>query len=90
MGVEIDLRNVRAKRVQAFLAGTGPITRYWHWKYDTLRGLYRYATSRGLSLTHRCRSCVPKLPERFVPYIYTRDELRRLLRLHRMLSRNTP
>ncbi len=51
MGVEIDLRNVRAKQVLAFLAGTGPITRYW----------------------------VPKMPERFVPYIYTREELHRLL-----------
>ena len=48
VGVEIDLRNVRAKQVLAFLAGTGPITRYWRRKYDTLRGLYRYATSRGL------------------------------------------
>ena len=30
-----------------FLAGTGPVNRYWRRKYDTLRGLYRYATSRG-------------------------------------------
>jgi site-specific recombinase XerD len=79
MGVEIDLRNVRAKQVQAFLTGNGPITRYWRRKYDTLRGLYRYATSRGLVADTPLPISVPKLPERFVPYIYTRDELRRLL-----------
>ena len=79
MGVEIDLRNVRAKQVQGFLTGTGPITRYWRRKYDALRGLYRYATSRGLVVDTPLPISVPKLPERFVPYIYTRDELRRLL-----------
>ncbi len=79
MGVEIDLRNVRAKQVLAFLAGTGPITRYWRRKYDTLRGLYRYATSRGLVTDTPLPISVPKMPERFVPYIYTREELHRLL-----------
>jgi site-specific recombinase XerD len=79
MGAEIDLRDVRAKRVQAFLAGTGPVTRYWHCKYDTLRGLYRYATSRGFLADAPLPAAVPKLPERFVPYIYTRHEMRRLL-----------
>jgi integrase/recombinase XerD len=79
MGVEIDLRNVRAKQVQDFLTGTGPLTRYWRRKYDALRGLYRYATSRGFVADTPLPISVPKLPERFVPYIYTRDELRRLL-----------
>lgn len=79
MGPDIDLSNVRAARVQAFLTGNGPITRYWHRKYDTLRGLYRYATSRSLVTDTPLPISVPKMPERFVPYIYTRDELRRLL-----------
>ena len=47
MGVEIDVREIRAEQVAMFLAGTGPVNRYWRRKYDTLRGLYRYATSRG-------------------------------------------
>jgi site-specific recombinase XerD len=79
MGLHIDVSNVRAKRVQAFLTGNGPITRYWRRKYDTLRGLYRYAISRNLVTDSPLPISVPKLPERFVPYIYTRDELRRLL-----------
>lgn len=79
MGLDIDLSKVRAKQVQVFLAGAGPITHYWRRKYDTLRGLYRYATSRGLVTDTPLPISVPKMPERFVPYIYTRDELRRLL-----------
>ena len=79
MGLDVELSNVRAERVQAFLTGKGPITRYWRRKYDTLRGLYRYATSRNLVADTPLPISVPKLPERFVPYIYTRDELRRLL-----------
>ena len=47
IGMEIDVGKIRAERVQAFLDGTGPVNRYWRRKYDTLRGLYRYATSRG-------------------------------------------
>ena len=79
MGLDIDVRNVRAKQVRAFLTGNGPITRYWRRKYDTLHGLYRYATSRSLVTKSPLPISVPKMPERFVPYIYTRDELRRLL-----------
>jgi integrase/recombinase XerD len=78
MGEETDVMDVKAERVQAFLAGIGPLTRYWHRKYDLLRGLYRYAISRGLVATSPLPATVPKPPERFVPYIYTREELSRL------------
>jgi integrase/recombinase XerD len=78
MGEETDAVDVAADRVAAFLAGTGPVTRYWHRKYDVLRGLYRYAISRGLVADSPLPPTVPKPPERFVPYIYTHEELRRL------------
>ena len=79
MGLEIDLNKVPGERVHAFLTGNGPITRYWRRKYDTLRGLYRYAISRNLVADTPLPIIAPKLPERFVPYIYTRNELRLLL-----------
>lgn len=78
MGEEINATDVQAERVNTFLAGTGPITRYWHAKYDALRGLYRYAISRGLVGDSPLPTTVPKLPERFIPYIYTSTELFRL------------
>ena len=79
LGAEIDLQDVRVEQVQAFLAGTGPVTHYWRRKYDTVRGLYHYATRRGLIAEAPLPRTVPKLPEHFVPYIYSREELHRLL-----------
>ncbi len=95
MGEEIDVTDVKAKRVDTFLAGTGPVTSYWHRKYVVLRGLYRYAISRGLVSVSPLLTTVPKLPEPFIPYIYSRDELRRLFnsttshRKHRKLEPHT-
>jgi site-specific recombinase XerD len=79
MGVEIDVGEIRAEQVEVFLAGTGPVNRYWRRKYDTLRGLYRYATSRGFIDHVPLPATVPKMPERMVPYIYNTDELQRLI-----------
>jgi integrase/recombinase XerD len=79
MGVEIEVLDIRAEQVEIFLAGTGPVNRYWRRKYDTLRGLYRYATSRGFIDHDPLPATVPKMPERFVPHIYSTDELQRLI-----------
>ena len=77
MGEGIELADVSAEHIQAFLVGTGPLSGYWRRKYDLLRGLYRYALSRGLVDHAPLPSTIPQTPC-FVPYIYTEDELRRL------------
>jgi integrase/recombinase XerD len=77
---DIDIEDIHADRVAAFLAGTGPVTRYWHRKHGVLRGLYTYAISRGIVAASPLPPMVPKLPPRFVPHVYTHDELRRLVR----------
>jgi integrase/recombinase XerD len=79
IGMEIDVGEIRAEQVEAFLAGTTAVNRYWRRKYDTLRGFYRYATSRGFVDHEPLPATVPKMPERFVPYIYSADELQRLI-----------
>src|ERR1044072_2162617 len=78
MGEEINVTDVQAERVRAFLAGTGPVTRSWQRRYGLLNGLYRYAISRGLVVTSPLPTTMPKFPEPFVPYIYSRTELRSL------------
>jgi integrase/recombinase XerD len=78
LGNDVEVVDVKANQVQTFLAGTGAVNRYWHRKYYLLQGLYRYAISRGFAADSPLPTIVPKPPERFVPYIYTRDELRRL------------
>lgn len=80
IGADADIADVSIKRVQAFLAGTGPVTSTWHTKHTTLRSFYRYAVSRGYVAACPLPTAVPKRPPRFVPYIYSHEELRRLLR----------
>jgi integrase/recombinase XerD len=75
----IDIREVDADRVYAFLAGNGPITAFWHRKLSALRGFYRFAIARGYTTSSPLPLTVPKEPRTFVPYIYSREEMKRLL-----------
>ena len=65
--------------VAEFLAGTGPITRTWHFKYSALKGFFQFAVSRGHLDKVPLPTELPKRPPTLVPYIYSREELRRLL-----------
>lgn len=79
IGPRTSLKRIRAKDVAVFLAGTGPITRAWHGRYFALKGFFRFAVSRGHLDKAPLPTEVPKRPPTLVPYIYSRDELRRLL-----------
>jgi site-specific recombinase XerD len=78
VGENIALADVTADQVQNFLAGTGSVSGYWRRKYDVLRGFYRYAISRGF-IDHAPLPGTAVRAPRFKPYIYTVEELRRLL-----------
>ncbi len=78
VGVHANVGAVRPEQVSAFLAGQGPITRYWFAKYDALRGFYGYAVSRGYVASAPLPTRLPRRPPPFVPCIYSREELRRL------------
>jgi integrase len=75
----VKLGDVKPTRVRAYLDGTGPLTRFWERKWVTLRGFYRFAQARGLVRQSPWPKVPPKPPPPFVPYIYSRAELRRLL-----------
>jgi site-specific recombinase XerD len=75
---DIAVADVAADRVQAYIAGTGPVTRFWHRKHEVLRGFYRFAMARGYATSSPLPKMVPK-PPHFVPHIYSQDELQRLL-----------
>lgn len=79
MGEQTDIRSIRPRAVSKFLAGDGRLTRNWLEKYYTLLCFYRYAVTRGYVTSSPLPKVVPKLPSRLVPYIYSREELRRLL-----------
>ena len=72
----------RPARCRPFRPGTGPVTRFWEReRHSALGGFNRFAIARGH--IDRGRPChlnsVSKPLKAFVPHIYSRGELRRLL-----------
>jgi integrase/recombinase XerD len=65
--------------VAAFWVGAGPVTGAWHIRYRALKGSFRFAVSRGHPGEAPLPTVIPKPPPPFVPYIYSRDEVRRSL-----------
>jgi site-specific recombinase XerD len=76
---DVEVDQVRAEAVSAFIYGRGPVTSTLHHKLQTLRGFYRYLLRRGYVAWSPLPTQVPKEPERLIPYIYSREELQRLL-----------
>lgn len=76
---DIDIARVSPETVRAFLDGTGPKTRFWSDKYGVLRGLYHYATVRQLVDHSPLPTTIPQIKQTFQPYIYTREDMERLL-----------
>ena len=76
----IDIRDVAQPGVASFLKGPRPpIRSSWHTKHYALAGLFRFALQRGLLSTSPLPFFIPKRPEYARPYIYSTDELRRIL-----------
>ena len=89
MGEEASIADVQPQHVDAFLGEIRPVTSTWHGKCSRLRTFFQYAVSRGYIAIAPLPTVIPKQPAPFVPYIYTREELRRLLRVIDADRRNT-
>ena len=75
---EVSVAEIAPGRVQAYIAGAGPVTRFWHRKHEVLRGFYRFAMARGYAASSPLPKIIPK-PPHFVPHIFSHEELQRLL-----------
>jgi integrase/recombinase XerD len=80
LGKATRVTAVSGEQVSTFLTGRGPITSAWHVKHNALLGFYRYAITRGYVTAAPLPAVIPKRPPAFVPYIYSVDEIQRLLR----------
>lgn len=80
VGARKPVTQVRVKAVATFLAGSGPITTTWHVKHSVLKGFFWFAISRGHLDKAPLPTDLPKRPPPATPYIYSREELRRLLK----------
>jgi site-specific recombinase XerD len=78
---DVNLDQVNEELVRAFIYGRGPVTSTLHNKLSVLRGLYRYLLRRGYVTSSPLPTQVPKEPEPLIPYIYSQEELARVLEL---------
>jgi site-specific recombinase XerD len=85
---DIDITQVSSGPVQNYLAGTGPITSFYHRKFEALSGFYRYVVSRGHISSSPLPTILPKRPAPFQPYIFTHDEYRRLVEMTHILNQH--
>lgn len=76
---DVHIGKIPPEQVLGFLQGTGPLSSTWRTKYRLLFGLYRFAISRGHVATSPLPPTLPKFPPQQSPYIYSTEELHRLL-----------
>jgi len=75
----VPLEKIEPQACLNFCRGTGPPTRFWERKHQTLHGFFAFVVSRGYLASSPLAEPGPKIPRAFVPYIYSHDELRRLI-----------
>jgi site-specific recombinase XerD len=76
---DIALEAISAEACFTFCRGTGPPTRFWENKHQTLRGFFNYLLSRGHLAASPLQEPGPRADRSFRPYIYSHQELQRLL-----------
>jgi integrase/recombinase XerD len=77
-----ELRRITLAQVTTFIEGSGVRPGTWCGKHGTLRRFFEYWMLRGQLKSCPVPAHAPKVPQAFVPYIYSRPELRRLLNNH--------
>ncbi len=75
----VPLQSISAEQVERYLNGKRPISSFWRRKHTALKGLFRFATSRGYTTISPLPCRYPQIPLPLAPYIYSRTELKRLL-----------
>lgn len=80
----MDLAQVEPTAVKEFLTGS---TGFRHRHYRVLRGFYRFAINRGFAAITPLPTRVDPERSSFVPYIYSTEELRKLLVATNVLRR---
>jgi len=76
---DVPLIEVGRDACRTFCRGEGTPTQWWTRKHYTLRGFFAFCIARRHLATSPLPEIIPHVPRSFVPYIYTSDELRRLL-----------
>jgi integrase len=76
---DVPLEAITSEGCRQFCRGQGLPTRFWERKHVSLRGFFRYLVARGYLFRSPFQELPPRIERVFRPYIYSHDELRRLL-----------
>ena len=76
---DTELDAVTPEAVAKFLHGPGQLSATWGGKRGLLAGLYRFAIARGHATVWPLPERAPKLPPPHPPYVYSINEVQRLL-----------
>jgi len=77
---DVELASITPEHVLKHLDGrVGPTTWAWFAKRDALNAFYRYAINRNYVPASPLPTTLPQKPPKFKAYIYTVDDVRRLL-----------
>jgi len=79
VGPNVPIGKITSDSVLQYLTGRGPLTLFWHRKHDALNGLWRFVIQHGWTDRSPVPQRRPKEPVPFIPYIYSQEELKRLL-----------
>jgi integrase/recombinase XerD len=84
---DVPLETITPGQILAFLNGPRSSTVTWRVKYNLLKHFLEYWAARGMLHALPMPVIRPPVPRTFVPYIYTRNEVRILLRTARVSQR---
>jgi integrase/recombinase XerD len=76
---DVSVSTITSEMCTTFCRGQGPPTRFWSRKHEALRGLFRYLVGRGHVSHSPLPEPGPRIQSTFQRYIYTRDDVVRLL-----------
>ncbi len=77
----IHLDRVTPEVVRNFLNACGTVTGEWFNKFSTLNAFFRFAIARGYAKENPLPRTKPKSPRQFRPYIYSVEEVKRMIRV---------
>jgi integrase/recombinase XerD len=75
----VNLDEVTPGMVRNFLNGQGTVTTGWFNKFSVLNTFFRFAIARGYAKENPLPRTKPKSPRQFRPYIYSVEEVRRMI-----------
>jgi site-specific recombinase XerD len=79
MGPSTNIKSIDEDMINNFLyGGVKSITSGWFIKHTAILGFYRYAFTRNYVTAIPLPNILPKRPQPFVPYIYSKEELKLL------------